>query len=250
MKGEDMAAYAIAVLRTPMLQIPFVHVLKPYRDQGIEQALLRQVVQVFQGGGVAGIVCECVSAAPLDLWDTFEAMGFRRVQRELMSAKVSQILTNHQSDSLSTVISPSQFPDVARCLVDAYDKHPGHDLHFEVRDPEHALDFIQRVVKGHFGVCHKEYVRGIGRSEHCVGAILGCEVFPAVGFVIQLFVQPACQNTGLGGTLLCGLTKAFQANRVEKVALGVSRDNPARNLYRRFGFETLQQVDAYVWWAA
>ncbi len=41
---------------------------------------------------------------------------------------------------------------------------------------------------------------------------------------------------------------AFRRQGLDRTALGVTVDNPARRLYERLGFAPIKPIDAYAWW--
>ena len=54
------------------------------------------------------------------------------------------------------------------------------------------------------------------------------------------------QRHGLGTLLMKDVAGEFLAQGLDRLALGVSLDNPAIRLYERQGFSVLKRVDAYV----
>ncbi|MCC6154607.1 MAG: GNAT family N-acetyltransferase, partial [Candidatus Hydrogenedentes bacterium] len=51
-----------------------------------------------------------------------------------------------------------------------------------------------------------------------------------------------------GTQLILELAHCFREAGLERIALGVTNDNPARRLYERLGFRKILPVNAYVWW--
>lgn len=80
--------------------------------------------------------------------------------------------------------------------------------------------------------CHDDRVVGHGR-------LLGDGDGPAE---LAVFVDSAYQNAGVGTSLLRTLLSVARERGLPEVVLSVERSNtPARTLYRRFGFETVNR---------
>lgn len=58
--------------------------------------------------------------------------------------------------------------------------------------------------------------------------------------LIQIQLDPAAQGQGIGGALLAGVIAEAKAAGVS-LRLGVLRANPARRLYERLGFRTVNE---------
>lgn len=84
-------------------------------------------------------------------------------------------------------------------------------------------------------------------------AILGYVVADAIpnharplGHIKDIAVHPAAQGDGVGGSLLERALQALSRQGVRSVKLEVRHTNePARRLYRRFGFEVLRTIPQY-----
>jgi ribosomal-protein-alanine N-acetyltransferase len=85
-------------------------------------------------------------------------------------------------------------------------------------------------------------------TDSCAGVVLGCEIAPDYGFILQVAVRRERQGMGIGGRLIRGLAAQFRAHGMTHIALGVTLENPAVRLYRRLGFDVVKPVNAYVWW--
>lgn len=247
---EDAAAgLLLGVTRGRMAQVSFIHVLRRCSNQGVEDALVTEAVRTFRANGIGAILSECVPFCPLRLDAVFEALGFERIERTLMSAPLdSPALTC--CPAISTPYAAREWDAVAGTIVEAYQDHPGRKLHTEVRDEVQALTFLDSVASGGYGSVKPAYGRAVWRDGECAGVVVGCEIAPEMGFVLQLAVRPAYQRCGLGTGLLRDLAEAFRGEGLVRMILGVTRSNPAKRLYDRLGFEPIRPVNAYVWWDA
>lgn len=61
----------------------------------------------------------------------------------------------------------------------------------------------------------------------------------------SLAVAPDCRGRGVGALLLERVLEALAERGFEQATLEVRTDSPAAALYRRFGFETVQTLDAF-----
>jgi [ribosomal protein S18]-alanine N-acetyltransferase len=244
--GEP-AAIAMALFREDAGRIPFIHVLRRYSGTGVEDGLLREAVKTLRAGGVSSIASECIPFCEVDLRKPFQALGFRVFPRQLMIADTHLLSNMGIGVAHSAPCSSVEMHGAAEAIAAAYDRHPERDLHREVRDATSAEAWIRSSLQGAFGVSHPEYVRVVRGPDPVLGVIVGCEVAPGVGFVLQVAVRPEAQKRGLGRVLIQDLTTCFLKRGMKRTALGVTIRNPARNLYLRLGFEPLRDVDAFVW---
>ncbi len=227
--------------------ISFLHVLSRYEDRHVERRLIREGVRTLRASGVDGIVYECLAFGALDLDGTFPPLGFEPVDRAIMIAPLRDgDWASYRP--VTSEVQPESFHEVAQAIVDAYEEHPGRRLHIEVCQPAHAADFLGRVVDEDYGYFRPAYMRAAWRGERCAGAIVGCEVAPGYGFVLQAAVRRAHRNQGIGATLVRDIEHAFWQAGMQHVALGVTLDNPARALYERLGFTVARPIRVYVWW--
>ena len=249
-EGEDTLAYVLVTIREEAAQVHFMHVLAPYVGQGLESLLFDAAIEAAHRHGVRHILCEMVNFSPFDLKKNAERQGFRHVARSIMLAKSAMVPRASAALGLPMqTVDPAEWESGARCLVAAYANEPGRDLHIEVHDRHRALAFISRVAAGNYGRTQSSYMLAAMDGPVCAGLVLGSEVSPDTGFVLQVVVDPAYRGQGIASRLLGRLCATFADGGKVQVGLGVTNDNPARRLYERLGFHVVHPIDAYVWWA-
>ncbi|MBI5095938.1 MAG: GNAT family N-acetyltransferase [Candidatus Hydrogenedentes bacterium] len=247
-EGKRALALLVTIQRGMVTQFSFLHVLEDALGRGIEQRLVAEAVRIHRAGGVDAILAEYVQFASLDDREVYESLGFETIQRELMIATLPNPQLTREAPPASVEFSQDDWGDAAEVIVAAYDGHPGRRLHIEVRDFENALAFVQAVSESSYGPSRPEYRRRMRQNGVTEGVIVGCEVAPRIGFILQVAVRPEYQDRGIGGRLVSELSQALEAAGCAQVALGVTSDSPARRLYSRLGFRTLRDVPAHVWW--
>jgi GNAT superfamily N-acetyltransferase len=245
---EHSAGLAVAVTRSAVSQISLIHVLRRALGQDLESALIQGIVELLRGEQVEGIVCEAVPMVPLHLDRPFAGLGFQRIERVLMITYLTEHGLARPHLRESRPLTQKDIPALAEVIVNTYRDHPGHALHAEVRTREGAATFLEIALSGGFGATRPAFSRVIVRNGQIVAGIVGSEVAPTVGFILQLVVAPSWQHQGLGTLLMGEAAQCFRESGYNRLALGVTADNPARRLYERLGFRTHRNVDAYVWW--
>ena len=246
--GAAAAGVLMGLRRAKMGQISFIHMLRRYAGRKWEQQLATAAVRAFRAEGVVGITAECVAFCPLRLDATYRALGFEKVERQLMAAPPGLPSLASTGPTLSRPYAEEEWADVADTIAAAYRDHPGRRLHVEVREPAYARAFIESVASGGYGTVRPGYGRAVWRDGVCAGTIVGCEVAPDAGFVLQVAIRPRYQRQGIGRVLVRELAAEYRQAGITQMALGVTRANPAKRLYDRLGFEFLRPVNAYVWW--
>ncbi|GMV92002.1 MAG: hypothetical protein AMXMBFR82_17800 [Candidatus Hydrogenedentota bacterium] len=247
-KPGPCTAMAVAVNRLGIAQISLIHVLRCAVGLDQESVLIRRMVDLLREEGVDGIICEAVPMSPLDLDRPFGDLGFQRIARVLMIAPLSENGLARPVLRESRPLTHEDVPAFAEAIVATYHDHPGFALHAEVRTLEGAYAFLESALSGGFGATRPAFSRVVERDGRIVAGLVGSEVAPRVGFVLQLVVVPERQNRGLGSLLIREAAQSFHEAGYCDLALGVTADNPARRLYERLGFRSHRDVNAYVWW--
>jgi len=248
---RNAIALLIAVRRDEGVDFPLVHVLAPYAGGRLEHYLVAAAARHYRDAGVAFILSETIPNAPMALDAAFGEAGFTATPRglfQITTASLSASIAAAQGVAAGAPIRPSDFGGVATCISAAYADHPGRWLHPEVRQADDARMLLLRLLAGAYGPVLPNYCRVQRVGNNVQGALLGCEVAPGVGFVVQLVVAPEARGQGIATRLLGEFAEACHAAGVEKIALGVTLDNPARKLYERLGFSLLRPITAYTWW--
>jgi len=241
------AGMAMTFHRDNLGRLPFIHVLRPYWGTGVEGRLVREAVSVLKADGASAIHCECIPFCDLDLRGVFKKLGFIVFPRQLMMASTELLSNIGTNVSRSAPCGPLDLRVAAATIAEIYKRHPERVLHPELRDARSVERYMRDAMQGAFGQCYPEYVRVVRSHDGIRGVIVGCEVAPGVGFVLQVAVRPDAQNQGLGRALIADLASSFLKRGMKHTALGVTLENPARNLYLRLGFEPRRDVDAFVW---
>ena len=246
-EGPAAAGFLLGLHGGAAGQISFMHVLAKYAGQRVEERLLRAAVSTFEEQGHEGIVSECIPFCSLDLDATYLDLGFEKIPRRLMAASLrARALDDPAAEGV--VCSEEDALALGEVIAAAYEGHPGRLLHGEVRNAEAAREFVLSAFRGGYGRNHPGFVRAIERDRRTVAAVVGCEVAPEVGFVLQLAVLPDYRGRGLGTQLIRELAQRFRQAGLKRAALGVTVANAARRLYERLGFKRLRDVDAFTRW--
>ncbi len=86
-------------------------------------------------------------------------------------------------------------------------------------------------------------------GDGSVAGYLAAADMGRMGFIMDIAVHPAHQRRGLARRLIDHCLAAYQSQGFEAVGLAVTALNPARHLYERMGFVTLDAGQTAVWWA-
>jgi len=246
-EDDALTALAMASLRDQFAEVSYVHALPEAAERGDDRLLLSKLIaHLREDCGVPGILAEFVPFYESDLTGTFADMGFKALDRELM---VADAPLRGMARHISYPLLPGQFREAAACLVAAYDGHPSRPLHREFHFEDDALDYVHRVEAGFYGPTTAEGMRycrdGSGRMA---AVILSTELLPKLGFVLQIATRPDCQNQGYGASLIHAVVKRFTGLGITRLSLGVSTNNPARELYRKLGYEKARPFTSHYWW--
>lgn len=246
--GNRAVGLLFTVVKDPVGRIPFFHVLQSHAETEAPRLLTTVAVNELRGRSCRGIVCECIPMGPAEFGAPFVRLGFRKVHRLLLDALIMTEIPLPCSKEGSRPSTGDDRNAIGGILADAYRTHPDHPIHPDLHDARRAAQFVNETAQGYYGYTRPEYLRVVEHQGAVAGVILGCEVAPYVGFVLQVTVRPEFQNQGIGSRLLVDLLREFSRRRMRRVALCVTETNPARRLYERIGFRPLREFDAYFWY--
>lgn len=242
------AALLLGILRGTTAEITLVHVLPTFAWQGMEHMLVAAAAADFRASGAREVLSEAMQHVPMALDDAFAEAGFSAVRRGLFRVDTFRLLqaTMGVADH-SAALGAVHFAPAAACIAAAYAAHPGRLIHPEVRSRAAAGAYLRRVMTGAHGPVLPNHCRVVVEGGEVAGVLLGCEIAPQTGFVLQLAVRPAYQGRGMGTGLLGAFARACDEAEVPTISLGVTLDSPARALYERLGFHFQRPVTAYHW---
>lgn len=246
-EGRRAMALLMAVVDEDAGRISMIHVLGGSEEQGMETSLIEESVSCLRGGGVHSIVCEFIPLCPLELDRVFEALGFTRISRALMETDLVTPSPTDDAVFAGRCLSQSDTRTAAEIIVSSYRDHPDQLLHTEITNIGECVAYIERVREGSYGPTAPEYLRVIDLDGVIRGVLLGCETSRDVGFILQINVEPEFQGRGLGTRLISDIRRQFRLSGLDKIALGVSLNNPAFKLYEGLGFSMVRNVNVYVW---
>jgi ribosomal protein S18 acetylase RimI-like enzyme len=246
--GADARALAVSRLKGRAAEISLVHVLRAESGRGHEYRLLEETVRTWRAGGAEGIVLDFLPLGPLDLEGAMRPLGFTPVPRALMAADTARVAAIEAPHACAPA-TDDDLPALGAVLAEAYRDHPETRLHLDVSTAADAQAFIEAIRGGAHGA-HGPGFTQVARTPEgeVAGLAAGVVSAPGTGFVLQVAVAPRHHRRGYGASLLNRLARAFSAEGLTRMALGVSVDNPARRLYERAGFTTLAPVTAWTWW--
>ena len=228
-------------------QIFFLHVLKQHRASSVAHRLIEGCVGSLRAGSVSHVTCESIIFSEGPDGDAFPLLGFNTIPRAIMKASLEAELLQCVGEPMTRVLHEDDFQAASHLLFEAYRRDPGRQLHSELRSVAGCQGVIESTLGGGFGPFQAPFARVAFDGERCVGVILGCEVAPQVGFIVQVAVRPDYRRRGLARQMVQELAGVFRAQRFAEVALGVTLENPARNLYEQLGFSIARPINAYTW---
>lgn len=238
----------LGVRRKDIAQISMIHVLQRSTGQEIERELLQRAVDAYRLEGTRAILSESLILCDIDADAIHDSLGFVQTPRFLMASPLDSETLTVEEPVMSQPATEDDEAKIGALIADGYRGHGGRTIHYEVQDRSTATDFVHMAREGSYGPANRRYCRLLQVEGQPCGAIVGCEVAPDTGFVLQVVIAPFLRGQGLGSRLVRELAAEFRASGLERVALGVTAQNPARRIYQRLGFEDILSLNAYSWW--
>ena len=238
-----VCALLLAKRENTRTTLSFLHVLQPFRRSGAGEALLNFALESL--GQHHDIFTEFILFHPMELDNLFRKRGFAMIERQLMCCPTASQFPSCPGKFEFTHPEPADLHALAEVLTNTYRGHPERFLFPEVQSESQALDYLLRAAVGQFGRHGSTHTLAAWKDGQCAGFGIGCQVLPGVGFVLHLAVDTTFQGSGLGTSLLQGLSAAFADEALDYIALGVTCDNPAVKLYQRAGFRVKTRIPVY-----
>jgi ribosomal protein S18 acetylase RimI-like enzyme len=199
------------------------------------------------------IEAQPISFGPEPLRTVFLSQGFEVFPRLFLyrtfPADTPHDITPARQDSWEMQPWQHNFEEMAGLIVDAYRDHVDSRLNDQYSDTKGAQRFLQNIVTfPGCGVFQEQFsLRAIEpQTGLLVGALLTSEVAPGVAHITQVCVRRGWQGRGVGRRLLQETLRRMEEAGFRGVSLTVTATNAnAVTLYRRLGFHTLKEFDAY-----
>ncbi|MCI4362730.1 MAG: GNAT family N-acetyltransferase [Thermoplasmata archaeon] len=135
--------------------------------------------------------------------------------------------------------------------LDALDRRAfrgGADESLVADSPEGNRRVLERILSGELGRFLPEASAAVARGEELVAFLLTTEESARAGVFADLAVDPAHRRRGIAGALLQQGLRALLALGYGSARLWVTASNtPARELYRRVGFERERTAFIFRW---
>lgn len=243
----ELAGAAMGIARTPVGELSWLHIFSKFEGTQAEQILLEEMVRRLRDDATTlGVIVEYLPFHRSELDGEFQLLGFQKMERLIMTADLPLALAGRKQ---TVPLEMRHFDSAAQCLMEAYREHPSRSLHPETHGYRNAVDYLHRVWSGNYGAVRPETLRVCCDAAGAVTALcIGSQMLPGLGFIVQIVTHPRAQGQGLGTALLTEVCQNFHASGLERVALGVTGDNPARALYERLGFQAGRPFRSYYWW--
>lgn len=245
MDGSRAAALLFFRPGQPRNLISFFHVLPEGTTGEIAPTLLEYAIKDARSLGREPVFTDYIPFCTLDVAMSFEKLGFSVVERQLMRRTCRNVHGVPVDGYGVRSTTMEHGVDLAAVLYNSYVNHRDQFLFAEVASPAAAQTFLAHSVAGLYGACPPEFLIGAWQGNQCVGLAIGSEVVAGMGFVLHMAVLSAHQGRGLGTLLLQTLTAKFWQAGLYTAGLGVTCTNDAVRLYRRAGFEPVQQFPVY-----
>lgn len=244
-RSAEVAGFLMGASQEDEVEIAFMHVLRAHLGHGVETQLVDAALRAFQAAGAHRIVSDWVPMCALDLHDAFSERGFTVIPRRLMQYPI--LASAAPVEPISLPLEKMQWAEAAECMVDAYAGQECSRLHSEIQSIVRAVEYLERVTRHSYGLVREGYCRAVWRGHRCAGVILGTEITPDTGFVLQVAVDPSFRRQGIATGMLRDLSGVFRDRSLSQMTLGVTLSNPAYPLYEKFGFQSLIETEAYLW---
>ncbi len=229
-----------------------------------EQRLLRHMIETLQATpGLARIEAQLMPFRPEELAGVFRGQHFQAFRRLFMHIPADRFPAFTPPPGATLAIEPWNtrcFEEAAALIQRAYQNHVDSEVNDQYRSFAGSLRFLNNIVQypgcGHFDPGSSLLLRN-SLTGSLEGLLLTSLVRPDIAHITQICLQPALQGHGWGRHLLSRAMELLRDRKhpptgkpqpIAAVTLTVTEANHAAvALYRKLGFNTLREFDAYVW---
>lgn len=221
-------------------------------DRGEEKRLLGHMIETLQATpGLQRIEAQLMSFRPEELASEFARWGFHAHRRLFLLLPLERAAAVPAPD-LARPWTGVGFDRAAALIHEAYAHHVDSRINDQYRTLGGSVRFLQNVIHypgcGQFDEESSGVVPGEDAAGRLAGLLLASRVRPEVAHVTQVCVAPRYRGRGLARALFQRAIASLRGRGFSALSLTVTEANrPALELYRRMGFTTLREFDAYVW---
>jgi ribosomal protein S18 acetylase RimI-like enzyme len=248
--GPRCVAYCYYMLDAGRAIVGSLFAAAGFRGQGLEEALLEEVLSEAQGHPTNDRVeCQTLFSTASGADGRFARAGFMsRVRHYLVRPLEMPIaLPAHR-----WTLRPLRREDLGPAAHIIHASHRGSldaALNLTYATPGYCRGFVETLVLragcGRFDPDASFLAEG---PTGAVGVILSSHLSRTNGHVCQVSVAPEAQGRGLGEVLMTSALTAFRKEGLATASLSVTHDNRrAYRLYQRLGFALRKEFAAHAW---
>ncbi len=231
-------------------RINFLYAIPGEEDKKIYSELINHCINRLKELNVVRINCEApILTNKEQVRKIFRELGFETIERVTMVVELpvelpsSRITKGYEIESWDDVY----LGEVSHLIYEGYKGTIDQIVYPELKTIAGTKKMITALINGASGRFDKE----ISKISFFNSNICGTVLFTLVkeeGFIPETIVSKDHRGKGLGKALLVKTLEDAIDNNVNKVRLGVSKNNvPAVSLYRKIGFEEKKGITAYIW---
>ena len=146
--------------------------------------------------------------------------------------------------------NPAMIRELARVIEISYEGHLDSQINDQYRTADGARRFLENLTTypGCGAMRPTSSWMLLDASGQPQGLVLCTSVAAQTGHIAQVCVTPALRGTGAGYELMRRAMTSLLAEGLPEASLTVTAANDrALAMYRRFGFKTVREFDAFVW---
>jgi ribosomal protein S18 acetylase RimI-like enzyme len=250
--GVRAAAYSYYMVDASRVIIGSIFASRAYRDRGLEEALVDEVIADARAERGSGRVeCQTLFCTTPGVDARFERAGFTGRARHYMRRDLGEPLPGGEAPlPLGVSLRPIRRDELQTAAEVVYRSHAGSPdaaLNLTYSTPSTCRAFVDTlVVRSGCGRFDPEASRLAEGPRGPIGVLVASRLSHATA--CQVSVTPEAQGRGLGAALVCAALHAFREQGLESATLSVTVGNDrAHRLYELLGFRVQRVFAAHAW---
>jgi ribosomal protein S18 acetylase RimI-like enzyme len=227
-----------------------VYAAPDYRERGLEEALLGDVLREAQGrSGHDRIECQTLFTTASRADAAFARAGFTSAGREYMLRPLSSPVETVDADLRLRTVRRDDLPMVADIVHRSHRGTLDAALNLTYATASLCRSFVDTLVlRAGCGRFDPEASAIAENGRGPVGVLLASHLSPTNGHVCQVSVLPERQGSGAGRALLSAALLAFRRQGLSVSSLSVTVGNSrAHRLYEQVGYRPRRRFAAHAW---